>query len=344
VSDEAPILVEVLRGSTVESRHRGCYAIVDAAGRLSAAAGDIERPVFPRSAIKPLQALPLIETGAADALGLGNDELALACASHQGEPVHVEKVRIFLAKAGLTVADLECGAHRPTNRAAAEALVRTGEAPSALHNNCSGKHAGFLATARHMDEPSAGYINRDHPVQQRVAAAIGEMMEYDVLAAAWGVDGCGIPSFAVPARALALGMARLADPSALTPSRRSAAVRIMAAMAAEPLLVDGSGGLTTEVMRVAAPTVRLKPGAEAVFCAALPTLGLGVALKIDDGGMRAAQVAIMALLDRLGCFDPDQRRQLEKHLHPGVKNIVGLRVGEIRPTAALLDFTTPHVV
>ena len=344
MSEHSPVLVEVTRGDTVESWHRGQLVVIDARGRIVARAGDPERPAFPRSAVKPLQALPLIETGTADALGLVDAELALACASHKGEPIHVATVAAFLAKAGLTPADLECGAHPPAGRHAAEALLRAGETPGPIHNNCSGKHTGFLVTARHQGEPTRGYIGHDHPVQRRAAAAMGEMMGIDIDAVPWGIDGCGIPSFSVPLRALAFGMARLADSTGLPTARVRAIGRIMQAMAAEPLMVDGTGTMTTEIMQIAGATVRLKPGAEGVYCAALPTLGLGVALKIEDGGKRAAELAMATVLDRLGCFDAGQRESLSRHLAPPIHNIAGRLVGEIRPAEALIAALPQHVV
>src|SRR5579864_5963971 len=166
---EPPVLVEVIRGASVESRHRGVVAIADAAGKIVRSLGDVDRLVYPRSSLKPIQALPLVETGAADGFALGHEELALACASHRGEPMHVERVAAWLAKVGLGAADLECGAHPPRDEPTYHAMLRAGATPSPLHNNCSGKHAGFLTTARWLGEPTRGYIERDHPVQQRIA-------------------------------------------------------------------------------------------------------------------------------------------------------------------------------
>jgi len=333
--ETSPVLVEVVRGDMVESFHRGAVAVVDAVGKIERRLGDVDRLVYARSALKPIQALPLIETGAADGFGLGHEELALACASHSGEPMHVEKVAAWLAKVGLGEADLECGAHAPRDAAANGALLRAGRAPSQLHNNCSGKHAGFLTTARWLREPTRGYIEPDHPVQQRVAAAIGGMAGLDLSRAPRGRDGCGIPVIALPLRALAAAMARLADPSRLGEDRRAAAKRLLDAMAAAPLLVDGTGGMTATVMTVAGTSVRLKPGAEGVFCAALPTHGLGIAVKIDDGGARAASLAMAAALDRLGCFSPEQRSPLAPFLAPPLKTVAGKEAGRLQPTAAL---------
>ena len=336
-SEPWPVLVEIVRGGLVESRHRGSFAVADASGRTIRAAGDIDHPVYPRSAIKPLQALPLIESGAADRYGFGPEEIAIACASHQGEPVHVETVARMLAAIGCTASDLECGAHAPTDPASAQALIRAGEAPTALHNNCSGKHAGFLATARHLGEATRGYIQPYHPVQRRIVEAVGEMTGTDMAQAPAGTDGCGIPVIGIALRSLATGMARLADPAGLAPERQAAARRILDAMAAAPHLADGVGGMTTLVMQVAGATVRLKPGAEGVYCASLPTFGLGIALKIEDGGQRAADLVMATLLDRLGCFDESRRMALHPFLAPRLHNRAGRDVGFLRAIGPLLQ-------
>ena len=320
----------------VESRHAGAAAVVDAAGRVVRSWGDIDHPVFARSAIKPLQALPLVETGAAERFGLGDAEIALACASHRGEPIHVETVRRWLARADLGPPDLECGAHAPGNAGAAEALIRACEAPSALHNNCSGKHAGFLTTARHQGEPTRGYILSDHPVQARVRAVLEEMSGLDLSRAPRGTDGCGIPVIGIPLHGMARAMARLADAKGLPAERAAAGKRILDAMAAAPLMVSGTGGFATVVMTVAGASVRLKTGAEGVYCAVLPSLGYGIALKIDDGAARASEVAVGAILEGLGAFTSAQRDALAPQLRPLIRNVVGREVGAVRPTKALI--------
>jgi L-asparaginase II len=334
--DRSPVLVEVLRGSATESRHRGAVAILDSTGKAVRTIGDVETPVFPRSAIKPVQALPLIETGAADRHGLTVDELALSCASHRGEAVHVRKISEWLAKIGLSETDLECGAHEPLDETSRKALVRDGIGPSQIHNNCSGQHTGFLSTAQCLHEPTHGYITFDHPVQQRVTRTISDMTGLDLSRAPRGLDGCGIPSIAVSLEGLALAMARMADPSRLPDVRRAAVRHLMSAMAAAPLLVDGTAGMATAVMTLAGDAVRLKPGAEGVYCAALPELGLGIAVKISDGAQRAADLVMITLLDRLNCFSGSQRAALERFLEPPLFNVAGVAAGRIRPTAALL--------
>jgi L-asparaginase II len=198
-----PELVEVLRGTRTESRHRGAVAVVDADGAAVLTLGDIAAPVFPRSAVKPLQALPLIESGAADRYGFGDEELALACASHGGEPAHVAVASRMLARAGLDGAALECGAHWPSHQAASHALARSGEAPSALHNNCSGKHAGFVCVACVSGVDHRGYVAAGHPVQREVRAAIEALTGVGVSEDQCGIDGCSIRPGACRSPALA---------------------------------------------------------------------------------------------------------------------------------------------
>lgn len=318
-----PILVEVSRGPAVESRHRGAVAVADAAGRLVACWGDVARPVYPRSALKPVQALPLVESGALDAFGLGAEELALACASHSGSPLHTARVAAWLERLGLSAADLECGAHPPVDAATAAALTAAGAPPSALHNNCSGKHAGFLTVARRLKVATAGYIRRDHPVQQRVADAIARLTGCALAQAPVGTDGCGIPVFALPLAALATAMARLAV------ARGDAAERVVVAMRHHPELTAGPGRTATEIMR-RAPQVVVKGGAEGVMVAILPEAGLGIALKIDDGANRAADVALLAVLDRLGMLGPAERHTLAAFLRPPVLTVAGVPAGEMR--------------
>src|SRR5260221_700871 len=241
----APILVEVVRGQMVESRHRATVAVVDAEGHVVASWGDIEQPLYGRSAIKPLLALPLIESGAADAYGLGTAEIALATASHNGEKRHTETVMQWLGRIGLSVDDLECGAHYPYDEATAQAMWAHGEKPIRAHNNCSGKHAGFLSTAQHLGEPTKNYIRYEHPVQQRLLGVLEQMSGSDLGSVPRGIDGCGIPVIAIPLGNTALAMARLADPSGLPELRAKAASRVLTAMMDDPFMVAGAGGFRT---------------------------------------------------------------------------------------------------
>ncbi len=329
MSENQPLLVEVTRGAMVESRHRVSFAVCDVEGKVLLSGGPVEAPIYGRSAIKPLQALALVESGAAEAFGLSDAEVALACASHDGEPGHVEGVAAWLARIGLSEADLECGAHLPYHEPSMVALVESGARPSQLHNNCSGKHAGFLTLARHLGVPTEGYIEYGHPVQQRVLGALEGMTGLDLGAAPRGIDGCGIPVIGTPLGNLALAMARLADPSDQPEARQAAARRICHAMAAEPFMVAGSNRFCTKVMRLTGTKAVIKVGAEGVYCGALPDLGLGIALKAEDGGGRAAEQAMARLLLRLGALEGTEEALLSDLVAPVLRNRAGTVTGAL---------------
>ena len=329
---EAPVAVEVTRGGMVESRHRAHAVIVDAGGRVLAQWGDIGKPVYARSAIKSLQAIPLIETGAFDAFGLGEEELALACASHNGEPAHTELAARWLARIGCTVEDYECGVHLPYDEPTAHALLRRGETPTALHNNCSGKHAGFLTTARHKGEPTRGYVRWEHPVQQRILGVLEQMTGQDLSHAPWGVDGCAIPTIGIPLGAIAYAMARIADPQDLPDRRAEAVTRIRTAWVRHPYLVGGRDTFDTAVMRAAQGAALTKVGAEGVGVAVLPGQGVGIAVKVEDGADRARDVAMAALLRAADALTDAQWAGVPTLLATPLTNRNGTAVGEIRPT------------
>jgi len=291
------VLVEVTRGRITESLHRGRAAVVDASGRVVAAWGDIEAPVYPRSAVKPMQALALVESGAADAFGLDDTELTLACASHSAEPRHIEGISAWLARVGLTPQDLECGVqwplrHEPTMAA----LIRAGEKPCPLHNNCSGKHTGMLTTALHLGAPTAGYVELEHPVQQRIMGILEQMCGVDLSDAPVARDGCSVPCFAMPLGNLARGMACFASPDQLPGHRIAGIRRISAAMIANPGLVEGEGRYASTLMAASSGRIIAKGGAEGVVCAALPDRGLGIAVKCDDGNARASHAIMTGVL------------------------------------------------
>lgn len=330
-----PVLVEVHRDPAVESIHRGAAVVVDHHGRVLRSWGDTDTPIYPRSAVKPLQALPLVATGAARALSVTDAELALACASHGGEPAHTEAVDAWLARLGFSSRDLECGSHAPSDRDTRQSLLRHGQAPSPLHNNCSGKHTGFLTVCRHLGLPARGYIGAGHPVQARVRDSLATMTGCRLDDASPGTDGCGIPVFRIPLRGLATGMAKLADPAALEPGMAEAARQVTRAMTEHPYLVAGRQRFCTRVMAALAPAVLVKTGAEGTYCAALLDRGLGVALKIDDGTTRAAQVAMGAILRQLGAIDEARHAELHALIEPPVNNVAGIQVGSIRPSSAL---------
>ncbi|MGH6942747.1 MAG: asparaginase [Geminicoccaceae bacterium] len=324
-----PIAVLVLRGGRVESRHRAAFAVTDAAGVLTHGRGEVREPIFPRSAVKPLQALALLESGAADRFGVSPVELALACASHGGEPAHVGVVQAWLERLGLGPDALECGAHAPSHAASAERLSRSRRAPSPLHNNCSGKHAGMLTLALHLEVAPAGYTRPDHPVQRRIAGVLAEMAGVAALDAP-AVDGCSAPTFPLSLVQLASAMARLGSPRDLRPERAVACERVRAAMRAHPYMVAGAGRACTAIMS-AAPEILVKTGAEGVYAAALPAQGLGVALKVEDGAGRASVVALLALLEALGALDARTRGVLAELARPVLRNHRGLEVGRLEP-------------
>jgi L-asparaginase II len=328
-------LVEVSRGAMVESRHRGAVAVVESSGSLVLGKGVVGTEIFPRSAIKPLQALLLIESGAADRFGITPEEIALACASHTGEPRHLSLIERWLTKIGCSAADLECGPEPPRTPEDLRNMVRDGGKPTPLHNNCSGKHAGFLTVAKHLGVPTRGYIEYDHPVQQYLRKILSEVFETDLERAPRGIDGCGIPVLAVRLDRLARGMARLADPSLEPEKRQAAMLRIRQAMAAHPFLVAGTGRFTTAVTEITKDRALLKGGAEGVFCAALPQQKLGIAIKIEDGAGRAAEVAAGALLLRFGAIGEAEAAALANVLEPRIVNWAGAVVGQIRPAENL---------
>ena len=330
-----PVLVEVTRGGLVESRHRGAVCVRDADGGTVLALGDIERPVFPRSAIKVIQALPLVESGAADAFGFGDRELALACASHSGEPEHAALARSMLERAGLDGGALECGMQWPMGEVATRQLAREGGQPSALHNNCSGKHAGFVCTCVHRGVDPRGYVRRGHAAQKAVREAMESVTGAPHAEDACGTDGCSIPTYAIRLDALALGFSRMATGVGFGPERAKAARRLVTACMAEPFMVAGTDRMDTRIMSEGGGRVFVKTGAEGVYCAAIPELGLGISLKCDDGASRAAEVMVAAVLARLLQADGALAEKLSRLARPELINWNGISVGGLRPAGDL---------
>ncbi|MBM6592552.1 asparaginase [Microvirga pudoricolor] len=330
-----PFLVEVTRGALVESRHRGAVCVIDADGGVVLSLGDVERRVFPRSAVKALQTLPLVESGVADKLGLSDDEIALACASHSGEPRHAETAARMLSKAGQDAGCLECGTHWPMGEAASRALARSGGELSALHNNCSGKHAGFVCLACGTGQDPTGYIRPDHPVQQAVHASLEDLTGASHGPEIAGIDGCSIPTYAIPLPALAFAFAKFGSGHGLSRSTGAAAERIRRAVAAHPFMVAGTGRFDTVLMESLGERAFVKVGAEGVYCAALPEQGFGIALKIDDGAGRAAEVAMAQLLRHFLTLKNGQLATVESLARPVLKNWNGIEVGHLRAAEAL---------
>jgi L-asparaginase II len=336
-----PILLEVRRSEEVESFHRGAVAIVNAQGDLLGAWGDVERPIFPRSAVKMIQALPLITSGAADRFALSDVQIALACASHSGEPGHVDEVERWLGEIGLTVDALACGAHPPLNEKSARDLAASGQAPSPLHDNCSGKHTGFLTTAMHLGMPVDGYVAITHPVQKMVTQALADITECNLDEAPRAIDGCGIPAYALPLRGIAFAMAKLASPARLEGAQRAAATRILAAVSANPWHVAGTGRFDTRAMRASGGAFVVKTGAEGVHAAGIRRAGIGVALKIDDGARRAAELTMAAVLRLLGMLEGQNASEWEKQQ---VLSRSGQPVGMAAPAAAWLADAESNIV
>jgi L-asparaginase II len=318
--------VRVTRGGLTESVHGVAVAVVQADGHLLASAGETTQAVIYRSAAKPLQALPLVEDGVTERFGLTGEELALCCASHNGERRHLDLARSILRKAGVGPEALACGPHPPMLQEEAENLFARGARPERLHNNCSGKHAGMLALAVAHGWPTDGYHLAEHPVQQRMLHEVARWTGVDAMRIGTAVDGCGVVCFSVPLEAMALSFARFARSAA----RGDAAAQVVSAMTAHPFCVGGSGRLCTDLMESAGDRLFVKTGAEGVYCAGLPERGLGVALKALDGGRRAAEVALLRVLEDLGSLTPADMAALAGFARPTVRNTLGEAVGEVQ--------------
>lgn len=323
-------MVELWRGGMLESSHSGHAVVCNASGEIVECWGDPAAVIFPRSSCKMLQALPLIESGAAAAAGLSDAQLALSCASHQGAAIHTEMVTRWLADLGMAEQDLRCGTHWPDDIPARNRLILAGDTPCQIHNNCSGKHSGFLTLNRHLKAGSE-YTEVDHPLQKAVKAAFEEVT--GETSPGFGIDGCSAPNFATSVHGLARAMAYFATASEDGNMRSRAAHKLTRAMATYPELVAGETRACTELMRAMGGRVAIKTGAEAVFVAIIPEKRLGIALKIVDGGTRAAEAAITSLLVRAGVLDAGHPAA-QKRLGTDLRNWRGLRVGEMRLTAA----------
>jgi L-asparaginase II len=310
-------LVELVRGEGVDHWHRACYAVMDAEGRIIEAQGDIANSVFPRSALKSLQVLSVIESGAADAYALSEEEIALCCASHSGEPVHVDIIKGWLDRLGLSADDLECGVHSPMGRDAAKTLYREGGHATALHNACSGKHSGFMTLALHLKAPVKGYTDYTHPAQRYIYKIVSEIIDLPLDNVIVAVDGCQVPVLSIPLRNLALGMARLINPAALRPPLAAACDRVVKAIQSHPYLIAGQRRFCTEFMQDIEGRAIVKMGAGGVFTAAIPDRNWGIALKMDDGSTQAAEVLLANLLHKFDCVPTEVA---QKWLRPSIKN------------------------
>lgn len=328
-----PVLVEGTRGAVVETRHRGAIVVSDANGGVIWSVGDIERRVFPRSAVKLIQALPLVESGAADRYGLTDEELALACASHSAESDHVAAASSMLRKAGLGEVDLECGCHWPafSQRQLIE-FAKSGNEPNQLHNNCSGKHAGFLCTACHQGYETSGYVRAQHQIQRQVRQVLEELTGASIAEEHTATDGCSIPTYALPLRSLARAFARAATGEGLVPSRAAAARRLMQACIDHPWFTAGTNRMCTKVMLAGQGAIFAKTGADGVYTAAVPEKGIGIAIKCDDGSTPATETAMIAALTRVFAGNKATQDALAPLATKAIKTRKGDPVGELRPT------------
>ncbi len=328
------ILATVIRGDTVESIHRGHIVVIDGEGNVVASVGDPSTVTFFRSAAKALQAMPCITSGAADAFGFADDEIAMACASHSGEPMHVERVARMLAKIGLAESDLRCGAHLPFNEAEAERMIRAGEKPSQLHNNCSGKHAAMLAYAKHTGADIETYDSAANPTQKAILSCVADFTGVPENEIRIGIDGCTAPNFAVPVAAMAKSFINLISSSKFDSDTQNACSRIVAASMKYPELIGGTGRLDTMIMQAAPDKIISKVGADGVWlCGVLPCdkwpTGLGVAIKVEDGDdFRGRPVIAIEILRQLGVLGADDLSDISPSI---IKNRRDEIVGKIVP-------------
>ncbi|MCU0441552.1 MAG: asparaginase [Bacteroidia bacterium] len=314
-----PILVEIYRGSVLESFHRGVVCIVNHNAEVILQAGDIQQICYPRSAMKLLQALPLIERGGVEHFKLSNAELAVICGSHNGESFHVAAVDSILAKIGLTRNALLCGPQFPTSRAASNNLIKAGLKPEAIHNNCSGKHAGMLATCVLNGWSTHDYLNANHPLQQAILNVCSEMYQYPKTKMTTALDGCSAPIYAVPVYNQAVGYANLVNPR-LPEQRKNACNKIIQAISQHPEMVAGTARYCSDMMKITAPEVIGKTGAEGIFCMAFTNIQLGVCIKIDDGKMDPQYGVAQAIIEASGLFSTSQLQTLHAYAERPIAN------------------------
>lgn len=330
------ILVHISRGPLIECMHRGSIAVALADGTLTHAAGNAETVTFARSSAKPIQAIPVIESGAASAFGFTEQEIALICASHNGEPRHIETVRSMLGKIGLSDQALLCGPHEPYHKPSADRMKERGEPFSCLHNNCSGKHAGMLALALRLHAPIDSYLQLNHPVQQRMVETICQMSGLSRDRLYIGVDGCGVPVFGMPLTYLAGMYARFGayaakGKDAAAGQRGQACRLILDAISRHPFFLAGSDRFDTRLIEATQGRIIGKMGAEGVFALTVPSLGLGLAVKIEDGAQRALYPVVTEALLQLGLLTSAEAELLEPFRRPEIRNWQGTVVGNITP-------------
>lgn len=328
-------LVQVHRGGQVESSHDGHIAVVTNDGKLLYAYGDPYRLTFARSSSKPLQAIQAVESGAVDAFGLDGADLALICASHSGEARHTERVRSILKKAGLTEEALRCGPHIPRDKEAYKKVILEERSLTSVYNNCSGKHAGMLVTAKHLGEPLDSYMELRHPVQQRNLTTLSEMARYPKGNIGIGIDGCGVPTFAMPLYYWGIAFAQMARPTQHADKRNSVIRRITNAMVNYPEMVAGKERFDTDLMRTAQGRLIGKGGAEGVFFLGDREQGISIVVKIEDGSDRAVSPVVMSIIQQLDLLTKSEIETLKQYLYPPIKNTLGSIVGYLTPSFTL---------
>lgn len=330
------LVANVYRGDAVESTHLGHVAVVDANGNLLYSYGDPHRQTFARSSMKPLQAIPIIETGTADRYGLEPADLSLCCASHSGEPRHRSRAMEMLIRAGQPEETLQCGTHVPRDEESYKELIRAGKPLTPVYSNCSGKHSGMIATAVHMGEDVATYHLPEHPVQQRILEVVSDLTSYPKEEIVMGTDGCGVPVHRLPLANYAWAYAKMAKPEVIdNPLRREAVVRITDAMIAHPEMVGGNKRYCTDLMTAFEGRIFGKAGAESVYCLGDRQTGIGLAVKIEDGGPRAIYAVVNEVLRQLGIGTEGPLAKLAEYTNPVVTNMSGTVVGRIETRFAL---------
>ncbi len=341
-------LVEVTRGDIVESIHYGAFCVADRNGQLLAHAGNPEYVTYPRSSLKPFQALPLAEQGGAKHFGLTGEEIGILCGSHAGTALHTSVLEGMHRKIGTHQGDLSCGVHWPYDKNTREAMMLAGQLPTAFHHNCSGKHTGMLALAKRLGAPVKDYLNLQHPVQVAIRETIAEMMGLESTMMPVGIDGCSAPVYGIPMDKMAQAVAVMADPTGLAPERREACKIITSAMTINPVMVAGPGQFDTDLMSVAKGKLFSKGGAEGyLIIGVLPgaisqgSPGIGIAIKISDGDARGRARASVGLtiLKALGVLDSNDLERLEDYGNLPVRNWRKLEVGEVRSVFSLPAFS-----
>ena len=330
------LFVEVTRNDMVESRHYGAAVVCNAKGDIVESWGNVENLVFPRSALKPMLAIQLIESGASAHYALGDAELSLACSSHQGEKMHQDLAASWLNRLGLNEDQLACGPVLPEHTESAHQLLASGQTGSRIHHNCSGKHIGLLTTALHLGLPLNDYHLIEHSLQQLSLDTLSDLADVDLRQYPIGIDGCGLPALTMPLAQLGRAMARFAYPVDLSDYRAHAIYRLHEAITNEPLYIAGYGTLVSELNEATKGRVLAKTGAEGIVVAAIPGPGLGIALKVADGSARARSVALLAILDHLDVLSDEDKDKLRVYISPPIINSRGMIVGDIRPAASWL--------